>query len=113
MMVHDLPAELTRWTGQVSAFERPPQGGYYDVTIVIAERGRFVLKAGRNADRVAELHEECRVLAELHEQAGFVPQPVAHVVRDDTGLFMFTCVEGVNLLDALDDASDVTAASLV
>lgn len=93
--------------------ERPPQGGYYDVTILMAERGRFVLKAGRSAERVAELHAECRALAELHQQAGFVPRPVAHVVAGDIGLFLFTCVEGFNLLATLADASDVDRHTLL
>jgi hypothetical protein len=47
---------MVTWIGPVLEVERPPRGGYYDVMILPAERGRFVLKAGRNRDRVAELH---------------------------------------------------------
>ncbi len=46
-MTLQLPEELLSHTGRVLAVERPSQGLYYDVVILTAERGRFVLSGGR------------------------------------------------------------------
>lgn len=91
-----LPESLLLHTGEVRWARRPTQGGFYDVTILETERGRFVLKQGRPG----ELLEEFTVLGALEAYVPFVPAPVAHA----DGLFLLTCIEGETLLNHLDHA---------
>lgn len=108
-----LPSELLAHTGPLLQVDRPVQGGFFSAYILTAERGRFVLKLGARPELIAELQAEHAVLATLHgEAAGFVPQPVAHTVQDDTGYFLFTCVEGDNMLTALATADSTGRRAL-
>lgn len=96
-----LPGEILIYTGQPYTVERPAQGMNFEVYILSTARGRFVLKIGGTPDKVAELENESRILDKLRREHPFVAQPIGHVVQNDVGMFLFTCIEGENMLDAL------------
>jgi hypothetical protein len=62
---------------------------------------RWTLKVGRTPPTIAELEQENRVLDALAPWRPFVARPVASVVRDGHGWFLFTCLEGTNIAHAL------------
>jgi kanamycin kinase len=96
------PAAFLTHTGAILSQTRPFQGGFFDVTLLRAERGLFTLKAGRTTALKAELHQESLVLRALQNHAPFVPQPLACL--EEEGLFLFTCVPGDNLVVRLERA---------
>jgi kanamycin kinase len=108
-----LPPEFIAHTGTVLAVERPVQGLYFSAYIITAERGRFVLKIGQGAARTQELHDEFRVLTSLAFAQPFVARPVTWSQQGDQGWFLFTCIEGENMLTALDRADEAGKHHLV
>ena len=96
-----IPAEIAAWTGPIRSIERPFQGENYAVTLLDAAAGRFVLKRGDTPRAVAELERESRVLEALQDQAPLVARPAGHVIAGSRGHFLFTCIEGENLLGPL------------
>jgi len=99
-----LPGPLLAHTGPILARERPRQGGFFDVTLLDAARGRFVLKQGDTPPAVAELAAESRVLDALAPYRPLVARPIAHVIEEDesgTGWFLFSCLPGQDLAHAL------------
>jgi aminoglycoside phosphotransferase len=71
----------------------PPQGGNYSVTLIEAERGRFIVKTGDSSGKIRELAKEAYVLSRLTSYRPAVPGFVARC--EDA--FLFTYIEGVNL----------------
>ncbi|MGE5674663.1 MAG: phosphotransferase [Mycobacterium leprae] len=100
-------------TGQVTAVKRPWQGQVYEVLLLEAANGRFVLKLGHSPEKAAELARECEVLEALRPMAPFVPEPLARATAGDDELFLFTCVEGENLLDQLEGADEARRERIV
>lgn len=96
-----LPDSLLARTGPIEAIEWPAQGMNFEVAILTAARGRFVLKVGRTPEKIAELDRESGVLHRLRDRAPFVAAPVGRAVAGDSGLFLFTCIEGETLVEAL------------
>lgn len=96
-----LSEELLAAVGPILAVERPSQGLYFDVSILTTARGRFVLKVARTESLVQELAVESALLRQLQGEAPFVATPIAGRVVDGVGSYLFTCIEGDNLLDAL------------
>jgi aminoglycoside phosphotransferase len=99
-----LPAEIASRIGTVSEMEKPFQGCAFETYILTAEHGRFVLKLGHGAERIAELESEFRVLEKLQATALHVPQPVIASVQENRGYFVFTCIEGENQVNVLERA---------
>lgn len=100
-----LPASLRERTGEIIAVERPAQGCNFDVTIVTAAKGRFVVKTGDTPEKIADLEKEARVLSALEHYRLFVP---GFVARDESR-FLLTCIEGVNLAVLFAEAAGNTA----
>ncbi len=99
-----IPPELLAHTGNVINVERPAQGEVFDTHLLSAKRGRFVLKIGDNARKIAELEDEFRVLDGLRDQRPLVPAPVTWTAAAGRGAFLFTYLDGENMLDALSQA---------
>jgi aminoglycoside phosphotransferase len=87
---------FTEYTGTIYAVERPPQGCNFDVTQIIAERGKFIVKTGDASWKIGELEKEANVLTAL---ATYLPLVPSYLARDTT-CFLFTYVEGMNLVKA-------------
>lgn len=112
-MTPSLPDELLARTGPVLAVERPAQGMNSEVDILTAARGRFVLKIGRTPETIAELEREALVLHRLRDRAPFVAEPVGRARDGNRGLFLFTCIEGESLHEALERADEAGRHALL
>lgn len=89
-----LPLELAEYLGPLLAVEVPPQGTAFQVFIVTAQRGRFVLKVARDPVLMRELLKEASILTVLQEYVPFVAQPFIDAEGDEGHAFLFTCIEG-------------------
>lgn len=103
--MHDIPAEVLAVTGALRQAVRPRQGDQSDVRILDAERGRFVLKTARTPAMQAEMEAEYRVVAALERERPFVPAPLA---RTPEGFYLYSCLPGEDMVDAIRDADSVT-----
>jgi aminoglycoside phosphotransferase len=108
-----LPEPLARFTGPLLAVETPPQGMTFQVFILTAARGRFVLKVARTPAMVKALAREARILTALHDQAPFVAQPLGEAQTEDGQALLFTYLEGEPLHLALQQANPQNRAHLI
>jgi aminoglycoside phosphotransferase len=93
------------YIGKIREAMRPPQGCNFSVTLLDAERGRFIVKTGDEAWKIAELAREASVLRGLTDYQPHVP---GFVAREDDA-FLFTYLDGVNLAVIADgDEADPT-----
>lgn len=88
-------------TGTPRAWEEPEQGENYRVTLLEAEKGRFIIKRGTSPFLVEELESEFRVLGALQPEP-FVPRPLARSADS----FLFSYLEGEPMTAARRNASD-------
>lgn len=98
-----LPQEILRHTGPVQNVVRPSHIGNADVWFL---ESAFVLKLGNTPDRLAEQEAEFRIVAALADQVPLVPQALAQVTEGDTGYFLYSRLEGVDLVEAAQGASE-------
>jgi aminoglycoside phosphotransferase len=84
-------------TGTIYRTVRPRQGCNFQVTLLEAERGKFIVKTGDTPEKIAALEDEAKVLSVLTAYRPAVP---SFVGRDQDD-FLFTFVEGEDLSDIL------------
>jgi aminoglycoside phosphotransferase len=92
----DLPAEIEAVVGPDLEIERPFQGIDFETLVLHSERGRFVLKVGRDKRLAGKLAHEQRVLVALAAQRPFVPEPLAFVLEDEGGYSLLSYLPGRN-----------------
>lgn len=80
------------YTGTIYEETLPPQGCNIKVTLLSAERGRFVVKSGDTPEKVTVVEREAEVLQALAAYQPFVPFFLAREGND----FLFTYVEGTD-----------------
>lgn len=92
---------METFTGTIYRTVRPRQGCNFQVTLLEAERGRFIVKTGDTPEKIAALEDEAHLLSVLSAYRPAVPAFVGRV-RDD---FLFTFIEGDDLSDVLPAAA--------
>ena len=93
------------YIGKIRTTTSPPQGCNFSVTLLDAERGRFIVKTGDAAWKIAELEREASVLRGL---TAYQPRVPGFVAREGDA-FLFTYLDGVNLAVMADgDDADPT-----
>jgi kanamycin kinase len=88
---------MERFTGTIYRTIRPSQGCVFDVTLLEAARGKFIVKTGDTPEKIVALAEEARVLSTLTAYVPAVPE----FVGQEGDCFLFTYVEGADLADIL------------
>jgi aminoglycoside phosphotransferase len=94
-----------KYTGTLYNASRPHQGCNFDVTLLNAERGRFIVKTGDTPWKIEELAKEARVLTALAPYQPAVPGFVARAGDH----FLFTYLDGVNLAVTVAEQTSATA----
>ena len=100
-----LPREIAQCVGPLHAVEYPPQGTAFQVSILTAARGRFVLKVAHTPAMIRALDREAHILTALQMHVPFVAQPLADAQVDGGHAFLFSYLEGVPLHQVLQQAS--------
>lgn len=97
--------------GTINAEERPPQGCNFDVTLLHADEGKFIVKTGNTPEKIDELEREAEILYELAEYQPCVP---CFLTREENQ-FLFTYIEGENLVTTLQkpDIDETTRQRLI
>jgi aminoglycoside phosphotransferase len=108
-----LSEPLAHYTGPLLSVETPPQGMAFQVFILTAERGSFVLKVARTPAMVRALTQEARILTALHDQVPFVAQLLGEAETEAGYAFLFTYLEGEPLHLALQQANPQERTQLV
>ncbi len=85
----------------------------FETSILTSDRGKFVLKLGREPRLGAELAGEHRVLNQLAKHRPFVPEPLAFVVQDGVAMSLLSYVAGINLVEAIRDVDVAARHTLV
>lgn len=88
-----LPESFLAKVGSIISVERPAQGENSDVTLVIAEAGRFALKRAVTEKQAETVLAETRILAAIAHEHPFVPAPVAMA----PGLLLMTWLPGQDM----------------
>jgi len=94
-----------KYTGTLHKATRPHQGCNFDVTLLDAEQGRFIVKTGDAPWKIEELEKEARVLTALASYQPAVPGFVARAGDQ----FLFTYLDGVNLAVTVAEQKDTAA----
>lgn len=97
----NLPEEILAYTGAVGRAVRPGNAGNADIWLLEADHGRFILKLGSSPNRLAEAEAEYRVITALQAQVPLVPRAFAQVRADDTAYFLYSCLDGADLVEVI------------
>jgi kanamycin kinase/aminoglycoside 3'-phosphotransferase-2 len=111
--VISLPDDLLPHTGTVHHIEQPAQGCNFEVYLIHAEAGKFILKCTRESWKKAELEAESQVLAHLEFGNPATARFVAKAAEDDLALYLFTYLEGTTVCDAVESGDEAHKHALV
>jgi aminoglycoside phosphotransferase len=100
-----LPGKFDQCVGPLHAIEYPPQGTAFQVSILNADHGRFVLKVAHTPAMIRALSREAHILMALQQYAPFVAKPLADAQMDGGHAFLFSYLEGEPLHLILQQAS--------
>src|SRR5690348_12234107 len=100
-----LPHKIAQCVWPLDVVEYPPQGTAFQVAILSAAHGRFVLKVAHTPAMIRALSREAHILTALQQYAPFVAQPLADAQIDGGHAFLFSYLEGEPLHLILQQAS--------
>lgn len=89
-----LPTAFLAQTGTLLETRRPTQGENSDVTLLVGERGRFILKQATTADQLRTVATETLILEAISGYHPLVPAPLA----SETGLLLMTLLPGADFV---------------
>lgn len=98
-----IPEAVEAYTGKVLGLEEPFQGEESQAWVLVAEKGRFVLKASKHPGG-RSLENELRVLSCLPQETPEVPRAVAFFEHQGVGYSLQTFLRGENLVHAFNRA---------
>ncbi|MCL5965080.1 MAG: phosphotransferase [Deinococcus sp.] len=98
-----IPEAVEAYTGKVLGLEEPFQGEESKTWVLVAEKGRFVLKTNKHSGGRG-LENELRVLSCLPQETPEVPRAVALFEHQGVGYGLQTFLRGENLVHAFNRA---------